>query len=138
MSAEEHKAVVRRFLEEVINQHDAEAIDRIMVPDLKTTFPSPIPGREGFKQGIRGFLDAFPDIHVTAEDYLVDGERVATRGSWRGTHRGDFLGVPATGKEVQVAYIDIWRVENGLIVENWVQMDFLGLMQQLGALPTPE
>ncbi len=138
MSAEENKAVIRRFFEEIINQHDAAAIDQLMAADLKSTFPSPIPGREGFKQGIRGFLRAFPDVRVSAEDFLADGDQVATRGHWTAMHQGEFLGVPPTGRQVQVAYIDIWRVQNGLIVENWVQMDFLSLMQQLGAIPAPE
>ena len=83
------------------------------------------------------FLTAFPDFHVTLEDVIAEGDKVASRGVWRGTHQGNFMGIPATGKSVAVSYSDIWRFENGKAVENWVQMDMLGLMQQLGVAPAP-
>jgi predicted ester cyclase len=83
------------------------------------------------------FFAAFPDMHVTVEDVIEDGDRIATRGRFVGTHRGEFNGVPATGRPVDVKYIDVWRVEDGKAVENWVQMDLLGLLQQVGAVPAP-
>ena len=84
------------------------------------------------------FQTAFPDLRITIEDEFGEGNKVGTRGSMTGTHRGEFMGIPATNKSVKVAYIDLWRVENGKFVENWVQMDMLGLMQQLGVVPAPE
>ena len=69
---------------------------------------------------------------------LGEGDKVVTRGTFTGTHQGEFNGIPATGKKVKVSYCDIWRVENGKCVENWVQMDMVGLMQQLGVIPAPE
>lgn len=81
------------------------------------------------------FLAGFPDLRVVIEDEIAEGDRVVTRGQMQGTHQGDFLGIPATGKRIDIAYIDIWRLENGKAVENWVQMDMLGMMQQLGVAP---
>lgn len=79
---------------------------------------------------------AFPDLHVVLEDVFAVGDRVGSRGRISGTHCGDFMGIPATGKPVSVEYLDLWRVERGKFVETWVQMDTLGLMQQIGALPS--
>jgi predicted ester cyclase len=76
-------------------------------------------------------------MHVTVHDVIVDGDRVAGRGTISGTHRGEFMGIPATGKPINVAYIDIWRAEGDKMVENWVQIDLLGIMQQLGVAPGP-
>ena len=84
------------------------------------------------------FRAAFPDLHVTLEDVFGEGDKVATRGYFTGTHQGEFNGIPATGKQVKVSYIDLWRLENGKAVDNWVQMDMIGLMQQLGVIPAPE
>src|SRR5581483_2374856 len=94
--------------------------------------PAPAPGPEGFKQVLEMFTSAFPDIHITIEDVIAEGDKVVTRGYFTGTHRGAFMNVPATGRTVKVSYIDIWRLANGQAVENWVQMDLLGLMQQIG------
>jgi steroid delta-isomerase-like uncharacterized protein len=111
-------------------------IDELLDPSyVNHNMPAPAPGNEGFKQVIMMFRNAYPDLHVTVEDVIAEGDKVASRGTWRGTHQGEFMGVPATGKQVAVSYSDIWRVENGKFVENWVQMDLLGLMQQLGVVP---
>jgi predicted ester cyclase len=101
-------------------------------------FPAPAPGPEGFKQVMGMFFQAFPDVHETAEDIIAEGDRVAVRGYFTGTHNGEFMNIPATGKQIKVAYIAMYRLENGKVVENWVQMDLLGMMQQLGVIPTPE
>jgi steroid delta-isomerase-like uncharacterized protein len=97
--------------------------------------PAPAPGPEGFKQVVGMFTESFPDMRIRLLDVIGEGDNVVTRGEWTGTHKGPFMGVPATGKSVTVKYIDIWRIDNGKAVENWVQMDFLGLMQQLGVVP---
>jgi steroid delta-isomerase-like uncharacterized protein len=102
------------------------------------SMPAPVPGPEGFRMVISMFRAAFPDLHITLEDVIGEGDKVATRGYFTGTHQGEFNGIPATGKQVKVSYIDLWRVENGKAVENWVQMDMIGLMQQLGVIPAPE
>jgi predicted ester cyclase len=138
MSSEQNKALVRRIFEEGINQNKPEVFDELIAPNyVNYNFPAPAPGLEGFKMVIGMFLSAFPDMQVTLEDELADGDKVITRGYFAGTHQGDFQGIPPTGKQVKVKYIDIWRVENGKLVENWVQMDQVGMMQQLGVIPTP-
>lgn len=139
MSAEENKALILRVFEEGVNGGDDAVFDEVISPDyVNHSMPAPTPGLEGFKQLIGMFRAAFPDLSVTVVDVVAEGDRVATRGTMSGTHRGDFMGVPATAGTVEVPYIDIWRVEGGKGVENWVQMDMLGMMQQLGVVPMPE
>ncbi len=138
MSLEQNKALVRRGFEEGMNQQQLDIFDDLLTPQyVNHNMPAPAPGPDGFKQVMGMFISAFPDFHIQIEDILAEGDRVASRGVWSGTHQGDFMGIPATGKQVSVAYIDFWRLENGLAVENWVQMDMIGLMQQLGVMPAP-
>ncbi len=136
---EENTAIVRRLFEEDMNRDNPAVFDEVISPDyVNHDMPAPAPGAEGFRQVIGMFRAAFPDLRVEVEDEIGEGDMVSTRGTMRGTHRGDFMGVPATGNSVAVPYIDIWRVEDGRLVENWVQMDMMGLMQQIGAIPAPE
>ena len=129
--------VVRRIFEQGINEQDRQAIRALLDESYVNHDMPATPGPDGFNAVLDGFFTAFPDLHVTVEDVIEAGDRVATRGRFVGTHRGVFNGVPATGKPVDVPYIDVWRVEDGKAVENWVQMDLLGLLQQVGAVPTP-
>jgi steroid delta-isomerase-like uncharacterized protein len=135
--AEHNKALVRRFFEEVLNQQHTAVLDQIIAPDFRTTFPATAAGREGFKQTVAAFFRAFPDTHSHVEDMIAEGDRVAARGHWTGTHQGEFMGIPPTGKQVMVQYSDIWVVENDKLTDNWVLMDILGMLQQLGVAPTP-
>lgn len=136
MSAEQNKATVLRGFEEIINQRRFDLIDEVIDSSyVNHDMPTPAPGAEGFRQVIGTFLDAFPDMKVTIEDAVAEGNLVATRGRMTGTHKGEFMGVPASGRPVDIVYIDEWRVENGKAVENWVRLDVLGLMQQIGAAP---
>ena len=135
--ADHNKALVRRFFEEVFNQQHMAVLDQLIGPDFRTTFPATTPGREGFKQAVAAFFRAFPDTHNHVEDMIAEGDQVTARGHWTATHQGEFMGIAPTGKRVMVQYIDIWVVENGKITGNWVQMDFLGMLQQLGVVPTP-
>ena len=139
MSVEQNKAMIRRGFEEGINQNKLQVFEEsIATTYVNHSMPAPVPGPEGFKMVIGMFRAAFPDLHVTLEDVLGEGDKVATRGYFTGTHQGEFNGIPATGKQVKVSYIDLWRLENGKAVENWVQMDMMGLMQQLGVIPAPQ
>jgi steroid delta-isomerase-like uncharacterized protein len=139
MSTERNKALVSRVFEEGMNQLNDAVFDELIDPQyVNHDFPSPAPGAEGFRQVTAMFQAAFPDFHVTLEDEIADGNKVASCGYFTGTHKGEFMGIPATGKSVKVTYIDIWAVENGKLKENWVQMDMLGLMQQLGVIPAPQ
>lgn len=138
MSTETNKTIVHRIFEEGFNQNKPQVWDELIAPNyVNHDFPTPAPGAEGFKMVAGMFLAAFPDLHATLEGAVAEGDRVATRGYFTGTHKGEFNGIPATGKSVQVKYIDVWRLENGKAVENWVQMDMVGLMQQLGVMPAP-
>jgi steroid delta-isomerase-like uncharacterized protein len=133
------KALIRRGFEEGINQRRMDVFDELLADDyVNHTFPAPAPGREGFKQVVQTFIDAFPDFHVVVEEMVAEGDAVASRGTMSGTHRGDFMGIAATGRQIAVGYSDIWRFRDGRAAENWVQLDLLGLMQQLGAVPMPD
>jgi steroid delta-isomerase-like uncharacterized protein len=138
MSTENNKALVRRGFEVGMNQRKLDVFDELLAPSYHNhNMPAPSPGPTGMKQVLAMFTEAFPDLQITIEQMIAEGDRVATQGAWKGTHKGVFMGVPATGKSVSVGYIDVWRMENGKAVENWVQMDLLGLMQQLGVVPGP-
>jgi predicted ester cyclase len=137
-STEHNKGLVRRVFEEGFTQGNAGVFDEVLAPNyVNYDFPMPVPGREGLKQVQSLFRTAFPDLRVSIEDEVAEGDRVASRGYLAGTHRGEFMGLAPTGKPINVAYIDMWRVENGQLVENWVRMDMVGMMQQLGAIPAP-
>lgn len=136
MSANTGESLVRRFFEEGFNGRNLDLIDELIASEyVNHNMPAPAPGPDGFKRVITGFISAFPDMRITIEDVVSEGDRVATRGTWTGTHDGEFNGIPATGRSVAISYCDIWRIENGRFVENWVQMDMVGLMGQLGVLP---
>jgi len=138
MSAETNKSLIHRIFEEGFNQSKPGVFDEIIAPNyVNHDFPTPVPGVAGFKMVAGLFLTAFPDLRATVEGSVAEGDQVATRGYFTGTHKGEFNGIPATGKSVKVKYIDIWRLENGKAVDNWVQMDIAGLLQQLGVMPAP-
>jgi predicted ester cyclase len=135
---EQNKSLVRRIFEEGINQNKPGVFEELIAPSyVNHDIQAPAPGLEGFRMVIGMFLAAFPDMQVTIEEELAEGNKVMTRGYFTGTHRGDFQGVPPTGKQIKVKYMDIWLVENGKLVENWVRLDELGMMQQLGLIPAP-
>lgn len=139
MPAEESKTLVRRYAEEVFNEGNLPVLDDIMVLDYvdHVALHSQASGREAFKQTLGMFRRGFPDGRVTVEDVISEGEKVAWRWTIRGTHLGEFLGVPATGRQVTWTGIIIWRISGGQIAEWWASPDTLGLMQQLGVVPTP-
>ena len=90
---------------------------------------------EHLKQYARGVLTGIPDLHIATDDLIAEGDQVVKRWTARGTHKGDFMGIPATGNQIEVAGIEIYRIADGKIVEIWGVMDSLGLMQQLGVIP---
>ncbi len=139
MSTEENKARIRRLFEEGVNQNKLSVLDELIAPDfVNYDAPPGTPrGPQGMRQLVAMFRTAFPDLQVTFEQELADGDYVIHRGYITGTHQGEFQGIPPTGKQVKMKSIDIWRIANGKAVENWVQFDMLGLMQQLGVIPAP-
>jgi steroid delta-isomerase-like uncharacterized protein len=100
-------------------------------------FPGQGPGVEGLKDVLRGFRAGFPDIHFAIEEQIAEGDKVLSRFEWTGTHHGEFLGVPATGRPVKVWGMVVDRLVDGRIKETRIIMDALGLMMQLGAIPPP-
>jgi steroid delta-isomerase-like uncharacterized protein len=135
MSTEDNKALARRGFEETLNQRNLTVLDELHVPDFVYHSASrTIQGREPFKQFMSMLLTAFPDLHVSIEDVIGEGDRVVVRVTLRGTHQGELMGIAPTGKSVAVTGISIMRVANGKFLEEWVNTD---LIQQLGVLPTP-
>jgi steroid delta-isomerase-like uncharacterized protein len=130
MTPEEHKAVVRRFFEEVWNQQKLEAIDDVFAATV--VFNGQPVARDAFRQLVAARRAAFPDIHVTVEDQVAEGDKVSTRRTWEATHRGPYRGIAATGKRVKWSQISIVRIADGKIVEDWAVADELSILQQLG------
>ncbi|MBX6342275.1 MAG: ester cyclase [Thermomicrobiaceae bacterium] len=137
MSTEANKAIVRRFVEEVQNRGDPGALDELVAPDyVNHSAPPGMPaGREGLKQITEMFRRAFPDGGMTIENMVAEGDRVATRKTFRGTHQGDLMGIAPTGRTVTIGLIDVVRLAGGQVVESWSQGDDLGLLRQVRAIP---
>ena len=138
MSLQENKALVRRFVEEVQCQHNLAALDELFSPDFVdhsgTTNP---PTLEGSRQFFSMMFAAFPDMRFTIRQQIAEGDKVLTHKTFHGTHRGPFMGIPATGKEVSFDVMDIFTVTDGKITEHWTVGDMLSMMQQLGVVPGP-
>jgi steroid delta-isomerase-like uncharacterized protein len=136
---EDHAAVVRRFATEVITQGQMDLAAQFVWEDVveQVPFPGQGPGLEGLKDTLRGMRAAFPDLNFSIEEQVSEGDKVASRFEWTGTHHGEFLGVPATGRQVRVWGIVIDRLEEGRIKETRIIMDIVGLMAQLGVFPPP-
>ena len=130
LTAKENKAAARRFFEEVWNQRRFEMIPEIFAPTL--TFNGQQVSRDVIEQAISSRLVAFPDIHVTVDEQVAEGDKVSTRRTWTGTQSGVYRGVEPTGKLVTWTQISIVRFEEGKIVEDWAVADELALLQQLG------
>ncbi len=140
MSAEENKAVVRRFNEligEFWRTGNADAFDEIVAPEFVYHQPGTPPDLESFKQFLPMFRAAFPDMRYTVEDLIAEDDKVVDRISWQATHQGELMGIPPTGNSVTVTEMHISRIAGGKIVERWGQPDMLGMMQQLGVVPPP-
>jgi predicted ester cyclase len=107
MSAEENKAAVRRFAREVVNGGDFGAFEELVAPDFvaHSAPPGAPPTRETLRHLIEGFRAAFPDLETTEEDLVAEGDKVVYRGTIRGTHRGEFMGVPPTGKRIEIGEV---------------------------------
>jgi steroid delta-isomerase-like uncharacterized protein len=140
VSEEDNKAVIRRWIEAYNNrdmQAEADVLDPGYVAHVPAA-PGPLEGLEAWRKFTAPFVEAFPDLRLTVEDILSEGDKVAARVAFHGTHRGEFQGIAPTGKEVAFSSIEVNRVVGGKVEEHWVELDLLGLMQQLGAIPEPE
>jgi steroid delta-isomerase-like uncharacterized protein len=140
MSVDQNKEIVRRYSEQFWGSGDEAVADELFaeaIVDHSPAIPDQPPGREGEKRALAVFRSAFPDLRVTTEDIIAEGDKVVLRWTARGTHRGELPGLPATGQEATLKGIDILRLAEGRIVERWAEYDNLGLLQQLGAVPAP-
>jgi steroid delta-isomerase-like uncharacterized protein len=136
MSTEENKAVLRRYVE-ALNKQDLAGAFEFLAPDFVWHGTSVFPEMDlaGVKQLYTALFTAFPDAHSVLEDLIAEGDKVVARFSMRGTHQGDFMGIPPTGKQISMTGIWIDRIEDNRVVEGWGNTDDLGLMQQIGAIP---
>jgi steroid delta-isomerase-like uncharacterized protein len=137
--SEANKALMRRQLEEVFNKHNPGAVDEFFAPDyVNHNAPPGLPGgRDGLKAFAAMYFSAFPDLKVTSDFQLAEGDKVVMRWTATGTHTGELMGIPATGKQIKTTGISIARVAGGKIVEEWNESDQMDLMQQLGVVPAP-
>ncbi|MFO1144930.1 MAG: ester cyclase [Amaricoccus sp.] len=133
--SERNKAQMRRVIEEVYNRGDLALVDELATADMVIHAASgDIVGREAIKAYVAALRGGFSDLHVTIEEQIAEGNRVVTRWTARGTHDGPFQGLAPTGRRARVTGTDVDRLVDGRAVECWMQMDELGLMQQLGAV----
>lgn len=133
--SEDYKRAMQRLYDEAISQGKTEVADEIIAPDAVDHENPGVAGPAALKQFVTTFRAAFPDMKVTMDDAIVEGNQIAARFTMTGTHKGEFQGVPATGKSVTIGGIDIVRFEGGMAAEHWGYTDQLGLMQQLGVIP---
>jgi len=140
MSDTDNKAVVGRYYDEVLNQRKVDLIGELAAEDYveHDPFPGHGNGRSDLKARAGLILGAFNPLVFTVEDVVAEGDRVVVRWSQTGTHSGNFMGIPPTGKEFTIAGIDIHAVREGRMAEHWHVVDQLALMQQLGLIPQPE
>lgn len=132
---------IQRIITEIWNGGSLNTTSEVIADEYTMYNPTlslDAEGQEGFKNVVRTFRSSFPDLEVTIDDLVGEGETVAYRGTVRGTHQGDFLGIPPTGTEITVDVMSIVHFENGKAVEEWVLYDVLGLMQQVGIAPAPQ
>lgn len=139
MSAEENKAVVRRMIEEALSGDNPEVLDEVMAPDYfnHAAVAEHQRGIEGVKHIVSWLKAAFRDPRYNIEDIISEGDRVAVRVVFSGTHEGEFMGVPPSGRRVSVEQAHWLRVEDGKVAEHWAVRDDLGMMRQLGVIPSP-
>jgi len=139
VSAESNKALIQRFYDEGWNANNLDVYDELVTDDFvdHQAVPGLPPGREGFKLLNVMFRTAFPDVYVKVENIVAEDDKVGCRWRSGGTHQGELFGIPATGKTVEITATVFYRVEDGRLAEGWINRDDVGLMRQLGVIPTP-
>lgn len=140
MSIEQNKSIVRRWIEDGWNKHDLAVIDEVYAVDFVQHEPEPqtVNSSAALKGYVGAYLTAFPDLHLSIEDLIAEGDKVVWRFNSTGHQNGPFMGMTPTGKSGNITGIAIFRLENSRIAEAWVNFDVLGLLQQMGMIPMPE
>lgn len=134
---EENKAIARRFLDELWNRSNFGFVDQLLAGDYDGHSSTVIRGPDGAMEFVPRLRNAFPDFQFSILDQIAEGDKVATRWTIRGTHEGEFQGVPPSGKQIEMTGITIFRIANDKLIEGWTNEDVLGMLQQLGAVPAP-
>lgn len=137
MSTEQNKSIVRRWVEEGWNKRNTALIDQLYAPDFyqHETGPETVNSSEALKQFVAGYLTAFPDLHFTIEDLIAEGDKVVWRFKVTGNNTGPFMGGPSTGKAIAITGTITFRMEDSRMAEAWLNLDVLGLLQQVGVIP---
>jgi steroid delta-isomerase-like uncharacterized protein len=136
--SEANKALAKRFYD-AFNQGNLAAFDAFIAPDFLDHNPLPgqAPGLKGLKDAMGVFRAGFPDIRITNEDFIAEGDKVVVRSVARGTNTGPLLGVPPTGKPAEIGALDVWVIRGGKLVEGWHIEELLQMMMQIGLVPLP-
>lgn len=139
MSVEENKAIARRLFEEGVFKGDLAVVDETIATDFvnHSSIFGATPDQEGLKQEVTLLRTGFPDLQGTIEDLFSEGDKVVVRVTGRGTHTGELMGIPPTGKQINVTAISIFRLAGGKVVERWNVTDQLAMLRQIGVIPTP-
>ena len=137
--SDHNKELMQRFYDEVVNAGNIDLIDELLADDFveHEELPGLAPGREGVKQFLGMFKAAFPDSAFTVGNMIAEGDFVAARVTIRGTHEGEFMGIPATSRSVEFEAIDLLQFADGTATAHWGVSDLMTMMQQLGAMPEP-
>jgi predicted ester cyclase len=130
----EARAIADTYLR-MLNTHDADLVDVFLAEDYINHNVVVADGREANRDFWAMFFVGLPDVAVTMEDFIVSGDRIVGRFVYRGTHTGELMGIAPTGKRVEMRSIDIWRIDGGLAVEHWDELNLLEVFQQIGVLP---
>jgi len=133
------KQIVKRLFEESW-KGNLDVIDESIAPGYighDPSEPDAIRGRAGFRAFIQKYLTAFPDGQIIIEDQILEGDKIATRWTGRGTHKGEIAGIAPTGKQITVTGLTISRLDGDMVVEDWTTWDALGMLIQIGAIPAP-
>jgi len=138
MLAKENETIVRRLIDEAWNQGKIEVVDELLSPNYFLHVDAPGPyDREGYKQAVSMYRNALTDFRFVTDDMIAEGDKVVIRVTMTGTQEGELMGFPPTGKKLTVTAISIRRLENEKIVEEWVELNMLGFLQQMGVIPQP-
>ena len=138
-STEANEAVVRRFVDEVLNAGNAAAADDVLAEDHILNYmllPEPMVGAKAWEESVKNYFTAFPDMKVTIDDFVSQGDKVAARWTATATHTGPLMGIPPSGRQVTWIGMGVYKIADGKIVEQWGIDDALGLMQRIGAIPS--
>jgi steroid delta-isomerase-like uncharacterized protein len=143
MAVMTNQQLFQRYFDEVANAGDLELADEFFAPDYlhhdpANPDPRPMVGPQAVRDHLTSLKGAFPDLVFEIEDMASDGDQIIVRWTARGTNTGDYFGMPATGKPIEITGMNTWRTRDGKAIEGWVNRDDIGLLQQLGVIPTPQ